>query len=183
MAGSTDPDAASSDGSAFTGGMDRTFAEALGRNARAQAEFFEAWQDVIESSIGVDGAGDAFAGYVRAYETWMEATRLMFERVGDSMGGEEVPIEEFRDIWLDAANDAFKDVMGTEAFAAATGQTVEEVLDFNRQAEEITSETWHAMGLASRRDVMEVGDRLVELERRQHRVEEKLDRILKQLEE
>lgn len=183
MAGSTDSDAASGDGSAFTGGMNRTFAEALQRNARAQADFFEAWREAIESSVGEDGANDVFAGYLRAYETWMEATRLMFERVSDSMAGEEVPIEEFRDIWLDAANDAFKDLMGTEAFAAATGQTVEEVLDFTQQAEEITSETWHAMGLASRRDVMEVGDRLVELERRQHGVEEKLDRILEQLEE
>lgn len=183
MAGSTDSDAAPGDGSAFAGGIDRAFVEALQQNAQSQAEFVEAWRSAMESSVEETGGSDALVGYVRAYETWMEASRLMFERASDSLAGEEVPIEEFRDIWLDAANDAFKDVMGTEAFAAATGQTVGEVLDFAQQAEDVTSETWHAMGLASRRDVMEVGDRLVELERRQHAVEERLDRILEQVEE
>ena len=183
MAGSIDSDAAPGDGSAFAGGMDRSFVEALQRNAEAQAEFVEAYRGAVESSVEEASAQEAFLGYVRAYETWMEASRLLFERASDSLAGEEVPLEEFRDVWLDAANDAFKDVMGTEAFAAATGQTVSEVLDFTRQAEAVTSETWHAMGLASRRDVMEVGDRLVELERRQQRVEEKLDAILEQVEE
>ena len=182
MAGS-DSNASPGDGSAFTGGMDRSFVEALQRNAQAQGEFVEAWREAMESSVEEVSGGDAMKGYVRAYETWMEASRLLFERTADAMAGEEVDFEEFRDVWLDAANDAFKDVMGTEAFAAATGQSVSEVLDFTRQAEDITNETWHAMGLASRRDVMEVGDRLIELERRQHAVEEKLDRILEQVEE
>lgn len=183
MAGSTDSDAAPGDGSASMGGMDASFAEALQRNAEAQGEFLEAWQSAMETSVEETGGSDALLGYVRAYETWMEASRLLFERASDAAAGEEVPVEELRDIWLDAANDAFKDVMGTEAFAAATGQTVSQVLDFSQQAEDITSETWHAMGLASRRDVMEVGDRLIELERRQHAVEGKLDRILEQVEE
>ena len=182
MAGS-DSNAFPGDGSAFTGGMDRSFVEALQRNAQAQGEFVEAWRKSMESSADEVSGGDAMMGYARAYETWMEASRLLFERVGDVMAGEEVDIEELRDIWLDAANDAFKDVMGTEAFAAAMGQSVSEVLDFAQQADDITSETWHSMGLASRPDVMEVGDRLVELERRQHAVEGKLDRILEQVEE
>ena len=182
MVGSTNSDAASEGGTASIGGMDESFAEVLQRNAEAQAEFIEVWASAMESSVEEGVVDDAFVGYVRAYETWMEASRLLFERASDAAGGEEVPVEELRDIWLDAANDAFKDVMGTEAFAVATGQSVSEVLDFVQQAEDVTSETWHAMGLASRRDVMEVGDRLVELERRQHAVEQKLDAILEQVE-
>jgi hypothetical protein len=39
------------------------------------------------------------------------------------------------------------------------------------------------MGFSTREDVEEVGERLVELERRQHEVEQKLDQILDHLEE
>lgn len=182
MAGS-DSNATPGDWSAFTGGMDRTFVEALQRNAEAQAAFVEAWQSAMETSVEEASGGDALMGYARAYETWMEASQRLFERAGDAMAGEEVDLEEFRDLWLDAANDAFKDVMGTKAFAAATGQSVSEVLDMTTQAEDVSTEVVHAMGLASRRDAMEVGDRLVELERRQHAVEEKLDRIIELVEE
>jgi hypothetical protein len=180
MADRSDSDAASRYWGAFVEGADSSFAEAIQRNVEAQAEFADAWRRAIE---GDGQPADAMAGYLRAYETWMEATRRLFDRFGDSMAGEEVPIEEFRDIWLDAANDAFKDVMGTEAFAAATGQTVEDVLDVARQNEELSETTWHNVGLASRRDIIEVGDRLVELERRQQAVEEKLDRVIEQVEE
>lgn len=180
MADRSDSDAASRYWGAFVEGMDSSFAEAIQRNVEAQAEFADAWRRSVERD---SQPTDAVTGYVRAYETWMEATRRLFDRFGDSMVGEEVPVEEFRDIWLDAANDAFKDVMGTEAFAAATGQTVEDILDVAKQTEDVSETTWHSMGLASRRDVIEVGERLVELERRHHTVEDKLDAILAQLEE
>jgi BMFP domain-containing protein YqiC len=47
----------------------------------------------------------------------------------------------------------------------------------------VTQDTVAQMGMATRDDVEEVGERLVELERRQHDVEEKLDRVLDAVEE
>ena len=86
--------------------------------------------------------------------------------------------EEFRDIWFNAANTAFKESMSTTAFAAATGQNVEDVLDLQQQMNEATEQTLHGMGFATTGDVREVGERLVEIERRQHAIEEKLDQLL-----
>jgi hypothetical protein len=86
--------------------------------------------------------------------------------------------EDFRDIWLNAANESFKEVMGTSAFAAATGETVGDALELQQAIDAATEETLAALGFATGGDVEEVGARLVELERRQHAVEEKLDRVL-----
>ena len=44
-------------------------------------------------------------------------------------------------------------------------------------------DTLAQMGMATRGDVEEVGERLVELERRQHNLEEKIDRLLDAVEE
>jgi hypothetical protein len=111
----------------------------------------------------------------------MDAAKSMFERTSDAAQGEEVDPTELRDIWLQSANEAFKEVMSTSAFAAANGQLVEAMMDMQEEADDVTQDTIRQMGLPTRDDVMEVGERLVELERRQHRVEEKLDRVLEEL--
>jgi hypothetical protein len=105
----------------------------------------------------------------------------MFERTTDAAQGEDVEPSEMRDIWLQSANEAFKEVMGTSAFAAANGQLVEAMMDMQEEADEVTQDTIQQLGLPTRDDVMEVGERLVELERRQHAVEQKLDEILEEL--
>jgi hypothetical protein len=73
--------------------------------------------------------------------------------------------------------------MGTSAFAAATGETLGAALDAKTQVDEATTDLLHAYGLAAADDIEEVGERLVELERRQHAVERKLDRVLDAIEE
>ncbi len=107
----------------------------------------------------------------------------MVDRMNDQLEGEDVDIEEFRDIWLNTANEAFKDVMSTTAFARMTGETVGDVLEMQQQADEAAQETLGSLGFATQDDVVEIGDRLVELERRQHDVEQKLDRVLEHLDE
>jgi len=97
--------------------------------------------------------------------------------------GRDVDIEEFRDIWLNTANEAFKEVMSTTAFAKMTGETVGDVLELQEQADEAAQETLNSLGFATEGDVVEIGDRLVELERRQHAVEQKLDRVLEHVED
>jgi aminoglycoside phosphotransferase family enzyme len=113
----------------------------------------------------------------------MGAAEELVERSADAAGGEDVDPSEFRDIWLRSANEAFKEVMTTSAFAAANGQLVERMLEMRQDADDVSQETIAQMGFPTQDDVDEVGQRLVELERRQHAVEEKLDRVIDVLED
>ena len=159
------------------------FMDALEENMEAQAQFVESWSDTVGEATEENEISDGVEGYARAYETWMNASQQMAERMNDQLEGEDVDVEEFRDIWLNTANEAFKDVMSTTAFARMTGETVGDVLEMQQQAQETSQETLRTLGFATEEDVVEIGDRLVELERRQHDVEQKLDRILEHLEE
>jgi hypothetical protein len=174
MADMTDADAMES----FFEQMSQTYTDAIKRNVDAQAAFADSWMESMEEAMSEERLDDASDGAVRAYEAWMDAAEASYERVGDALEGEDVDPEEFRDIWLNAANKAFKESMSTTAFAAATGQNVEDVLDFQEQLNEAAEQTLHGMGFATTGDVREVGERLVEIERRQHAIEEKLDRLL-----
>ncbi|WP_136717002.1 poly(R)-hydroxyalkanoic acid synthase subunit PhaE [Halorientalis salina] len=162
--------------------MNEAVADSVEENMKAQAAFMESWADAVEGSLPEeDEMAEGFEGYNRAYEVWMDAADKMFERTTDAAQGEDVEPSEIRDIWLQSANEAFKEVMGTSAFAAANGQLVEAMMDMQDEADDITQDTIQQMGMPSRDDVMEVGERLVELERRQHAVEQKLDEILDEL--
>ncbi|SDF30921.1 poly(R)-hydroxyalkanoic acid synthase subunit PhaE [Halorientalis regularis] len=162
--------------------MNDAVADSMEQNMKAQAAFMESWAEAVEGSMPEeDEVAEGFEGYNRAYEVWMDASEKMFERTTDAAQGEDVEPSEMRDIWLQSANEAFKEVMGTSAFAAANGQLVEAMMDMQEEADEVTQDTIQQLGLPTRDDVMEVGERLVELERRQHAVEQKLDEILEEL--
>ncbi|MFC4245437.1 poly(R)-hydroxyalkanoic acid synthase subunit PhaE [Natribaculum luteum] len=159
------------------------FLEALEQNMEAQAQFVESWSEAVEETADDVEAAEGVEGYARAYDAWMNASQQMVERMNDVVEGEDVDLEEFRDIWLNTANEAFKEVMSTTAFARMTGETVGDVLEAQQQADEAAETTLRTLGFATESDVVEVGDRLVELERRQHAVEQKLDRVLEELQE
>jgi hypothetical protein len=164
--------------------MNEAVAESVEQNMEAQAAFMESWADAVEDSVPEeDVLAEGIEGYGNAYEVWMDAAERMFERTSDAAAGEEVEPSEFRDIWLQSANEAFKEVMGTSAFAAANGQLVESMLEMRQEADEIGQDTIAQLGFPTRDDVEEVGERLVELERRQQKLEQKLDRILDAVEE
>lgn len=167
----------------FVERMTETYMSAIDRSLDAQSEFVEAWTDAVETSTSEGRLDEGYQGTLRAYQAWMDAAETSFDRMGDAVEGEEVDPEELRDVWLRAANEAFKETMSTTAFAAATGQSVGDVLDLREGVEEASEETLHALGFASVGDVREVGDRLVETERRLHAVEQKLDRVLDAVEE
>ncbi|WP_049890800.1 poly(R)-hydroxyalkanoic acid synthase subunit PhaE [Natrinema versiforme] len=171
------------DWNAFAEQWNEQFLEALEDNMEAQAQFVESWSETVGEVTEENELSDGVEGYARAYETWMNASQQMVDRMNDQLEGEDVDIEEFRDIWLNTANDAFKDVMSTTAFAKMTGETVGDVLELQQQADEAAQETLRTLGFATEDDVVEIGDRLVELERRQHAVEQKLDRVLEHLED
>ncbi|MCU4739993.1 poly(R)-hydroxyalkanoic acid synthase subunit [Halobacteria archaeon AArc-m2/3/4] len=166
---------------AFVEQWNEQFLEALEGNMEAQAEFVESWSETVEKTTEENEISDGVEGYARAYEAWMNASQQMVDRMNDTLEGEDVELEEFRDIWLNTSNEAFKEIMSTTAFAKMTGETVGDVLEAQQQADEAAETTLRTLGFATESDVVEVGDRLVELERRQHAVEEKLDRVLEAL--
>jgi hypothetical protein len=162
--------------------MNEAVADSVEQNMKAQAAFMESWAEAVERSVPEeDDLAEGFQGYNRAYEVWLDAAETMFERATDAAQGEDVHPQEIRDIWLQSANEAFKKVMGTSAFAAANGQLVDAMMEMRKEADEVTQDTIAQLGFPTRDDVDEVGERLVEPERRQQAVEEKLDRILEEL--
>jgi len=164
--------------------MNQAVADSVEQNMQAQAAFVEAWSDAVDDSVPEeDVVADGVEGYTRAYEVWMDAAEELFEQTTAVAEGEDVDPGEFRNLWLESANEAFKEVMSTEAFAAANGQFVESMLELREEFDDAAQDAVAGMGMATREDVVEVGERLVELERRQHEVENKLDRVLDAVEE
>jgi len=163
--------------------MNTAVADSMEQNMKAQAAFVESWADAVEDSIPKEGEmSEGLQGYNRAYEEWVDAAEQMVERSTAAAQGEDVDPAEFRDIWLKSANEAFKQVMGTSAFAAANGQLVESMMEMQQETEELSQDAIAQMGFPTQENMDEVAERLVELERRQHAVEEKLDHIIDQLE-
>ena len=164
--------------------MNDAVVDSMEQNKKAQAAFVESWADAVEDNMPKqENMADGFDGYNRAYEEWLDATDRMMERSADAAQGEDVDPAEFRDIWLQSANEAFKHVMSTSAFAAANGQLVESMMEMQQEADDLSQDAISQLGFPTRDDVDEVAERLVELERRQHAVEQKLDRILEHLED
>ncbi|MFC7114512.1 poly(R)-hydroxyalkanoic acid synthase subunit PhaE [Natronoarchaeum sp. GCM10025703] len=183
MSDTYDTDAVQNGWSEFMEQMNEQFVDAFEENIEAQAQFVEAWSDAVESSSDDERLSEGFEGYANAYQVWMDAAEEMVERTGDAAAGEDVSPDEFRDIWLNNANQAFSEVMSTSAFAAMTGETVGDALEVQQMADESAESTLRQLRMPTQSDIEEVGDRLVELERRQHAVEQKLDRVLEHLEE
>ncbi|MWG34776.1 poly(R)-hydroxyalkanoic acid synthase subunit PhaE [Halomarina oriensis] len=164
--------------------MNEAMARSVEQNMEAQAKFMDSWAEGVESTmLDEETMTESVESYGRAYEVWMDAADQMYERVTDAAEGEDVSFTEFRDIWLRSANDAFKEVMSTSAFAASQGSMVEAMMDLQRETNEVSEETLSQLGFSTRGDVDEIAGRLVELERRQQDVEDKLDRILDHLED
>jgi len=162
--------------------MNEAVADSIERNVEAQAAFVESWSDAVDGAMLSEAEfEDGVGGYRRAYEVWMDAAESMIDRSTDALEGEDVDPSEFRDLWLQSANESFKQVMSTSAFASANGQLVEALMEAQQEANEVTQDGLAQLGMATRDDVLEVGERLVELERRQHAVEQKLDQILEEL--
>jgi len=180
----TNQQATPTDWNDFVSDMNEQFMEAMEQNMQAQASFVEQWSEAVESTaVGQPEMEEGLEGYKNAYEAWMNAADQMADRAEDAIEGEEVEPSEFRDIWLNTANSAFKEVMETTAFAAWTGSTVQQMMETQRQADQMAEDTLQQLGFATDEHVAEIGDRLVELERRQHAVEQKLDRVLEHVEE
>lgn len=159
------------------------FLRTLERNVEAQNEFVDSWFSALERSFDESTVEEGVEGLSEAYQVWINAIEESIDRSGSALTGEDVELSEFRDLWLNAANEAFKEISATAAFAAMTGQTIEEALDLRKQLDEQAEETLSTLGFATRSDVLEVGERIIEVERRQQSIEEKLDEVIDRLDE
>jgi len=159
--------------------MNDAVANSFEQNMEAQAAFMESWMGAFEGSMpDQETASGGVEGYERAVDVWMEAAEQMTTRLMAAAEGEDVDVPELRDIWLQSANEAFSEVMGTSAFAAGTGEMVGNLMELQGDVDDMNQDTLEALGFATRDDIDEVAERLVELERRQHEVSTKLDRLL-----
>jgi sulfite reductase beta subunit-like hemoprotein len=164
-------------------GMNEAFASTLERNVEAQAAAVEAMTETFLGTVpDEDELADGLEGYASASEIWLEAADRTFEETTAAMEEEDLDPETFRDIWLRATNDALAELASTDAFAAANGELVGAMLGRQQDIEEMQQESLAQAGFATTEDVSEVAERLIELERRQHDVEQKLDRILEAVE-
>ena len=180
MTGS-DPTETQENWAAMMDDMNDAVARSFEQNMEAQAAFMDSWMGAFEDSVPDEEAvSEGVEGYGRAYEVWMDAAEQMTERVADAAEGGDVEPSEFRDIWLQSANEAFSEVMSTTAFAAGTGQMVEQLMELQQDADEVSQDALGELGFATRENVDEVARRLIELERRQHEVSKKLDRLLEE---
>ena len=175
-----DPEEVQENWAAMMNEMNDAVARSVEQNMEAQAAFMESWMGAFDGSMDEEVVEEGMEGYGRAYEVWMEAAEQMSSRITEAAQGEDVDAREFRDIWLQSANEAFSEVMGTAAFAAGTGEMVGDLMDLQQQADDLSQDTLEGLGFATRDDIDEVAARLVELERRQHEVSKKLDRLLEE---
>lgn len=189
MGNQFDPESVQDQWSDIMEQMSDQFAGTMEASARAQSEFVETWFETVESLADEGYVSEGMEGYAAAYSVWMDAAEEAMEEVTAAASGEDVSPREFQDLWLDAANEAFKEVMSTDAYSALTGRAVEDALELRQATDEATQKTLHEFGFATEGDVREVGERLVELERREQKlerhqkeVERKLDRVLDHLE-
>jgi hypothetical protein len=166
---------------AWVASVNEQYADVAEGTVAAQGRLLEAWAEAVEGSADEAQLEEGLASFLRAHQVWMDAAERTLEQTNDLLDGEDVEAERFRDTWLTAANQAFKEVMRTAAFAAATGESVDATLDAQQRVEDVTTATLHGMQLPARADVEEVGERLVELEHRQHAVEGRLDEVLEVL--
>ncbi len=183
MTDTYDTDAVQNSWTEFMQQMNEQFADAFEENIEAQAEFVEAWTETVDAASDDERMSEGIEGYTNAYQVWMDAAEEMVERTGDAAAGEDVTVEEFRDIWLNNANQAFKEVMSTSAFAAMTGETVGDALEVQQVADESAEATLRQLRMPTQGDVEEIGERLVDLERRQHAVEQKIDLVLENVQD
>ena len=148
----------------------------------AQQSFLETWQDAIQRSTDDELVTSGVQGMTDAYEIWLDASMQWMEQFTAAAQGEEFDPRDVRDVWLRAANDSSQALMNTDAFAKLTGERVTDSLELQQQRDEAMQAMMEGMGVASNQSVEEVGERLVELERRQHQIEQKLDRVIEELE-
>jgi len=164
-------------------GLNESVAASLERNVEAQTALVAATTEAVFGNTPDETeVASGVAGSLAASEVWLDATRRAAEEMSAAVDNDTVDPERFRDIWLEAANDSLAELVSTDAFAGANGEFVEAMLDRRQELADLREESLAQAGVATQADVSEVAERLIELERRQHDIERKLDDLLEAVE-
>jgi len=78
--------------------LNKSFFEAFEQNMQMQTEFLDSWRNSLNETAIDETMVEGMAGTSRAYEVWMEAAEAQFDLVDESLRGEEVELEAFRDV-------------------------------------------------------------------------------------
>ncbi len=101
--------------------------------------------------------------------TWMRIMQEASERTREAMSdGRGITPDLYTDLWTRGASEFAKEVLEDPAFARMAGQTAEGAATARHRMREEGANRARDMGLAAHDDVVEIGERLIELERRIH---------------
>jgi hypothetical protein len=154
------------------------------QNIEMQTRLVETMTGAVDQAVPrADVLEEGVDGYISAYNVWIDGMEELFGTAVSAVEGEDVGPGELRDIWLKSTNDALSELMATGAFAAVDDRFVETMLAAQLELDEVTQDSLAQVGAATRKDVSETSERLVELERRHRAVEQKLDRLIEAVEE
>lgn len=145
---------------------------------QAQAASWKAFLTSLRRA-GAHSGGTLFGESFRIWtQTIDQASQMTVERASN---GEGPPVEDLVNLWTNAYADAMKPMLGSPLYAAAQGETVDAALDARKRLQEQAEHSLRSVGISTRSDLLEVGQRLIELERRQQRVENLLREIRSQI--
>jgi len=168
----------------LVGRTNEAVAHSVEQHIAMQTTLVETVTDAFDQTVPrADVVEEGVEGYSSAYSVWIEGMEELFETAVSAVEGEDVGPGELRDIWLKSTNDTLSELMSTGAFAAVDDRFVEALLAAQFEIDEVTQDSLAQVGIATRKDVSETSERLVELERRHQAVERKLDRLIEAVEE
>ncbi|SEP08486.1 hypothetical protein SAMN04487948_11383 [Halogranum amylolyticum] len=151
----------------------------LERSLEMQRTVVDSWITAAESTAPPETPQRAQLRRLEwGYNIWEETLLNTLVHLDDAIREDGIDLRQLQMIWFHAMDDAFSEVMSRPMFVAEMNDTLEDVLTEQQQLNELRRDFLHASNLPTDRDLEEVGERLLNLEARQKKIEEKLDMIL-----
>ncbi|MFZ5916334.1 MAG: poly(R)-hydroxyalkanoic acid synthase subunit PhaE [Chloroflexota bacterium] len=92
------------------------------------------------------------------------------------------PVIQFYDAWVKSWSDVMSQTVASKSFAESMGQQLESTLDamtlVRRQMSDLMEQSLQQMSLPTRKDVLNLAERLTSLEMRLDDLDAKLDEVL-----
>lgn len=166
-------------------GLDRQYEAsriALEQSLETQRSVVDGWIGLVESiTPETRSSRSTLRGLGWSYDLWEETIRNVLVHLDDTIDGDGIDLEALQLVWLHAMDDAFSEITSRPAFATEASRSLEQVLRGQRALIEARRERLHEADLPTDDDLARVGERLLGLEARQKRVEDRLDSILETL--
>ncbi len=146
--------------------------EAADNFARATEMGLDASRALMQSWVrapSAGGNGRSTAPFAHAGDAWMRAMAEASRRTQDAVQkGQVLTPDLYADVWTRAAGEIAQEIVEDPAFARITGNVVNASMVNREEFATRSAQRARDIGIAAHEDVVEVGRRLVELERRVH---------------